>query len=112
MPASNAAYRARRKAAHRFWLHAIKTRCERCGDQRLHMLTIVDRATGKGLGLGASGWGVPEKVREDRMRNALVLCQACGHHYRRGLRDDTDHSTSTPEAVESAHVDHDPEVTG
>lgn len=75
-------YHQRRKAEHRAWLQSFKQRCARCDERRAHKLTILDPATGRGVGVSEGGWSMPTKRREEIAATAIVLCHSCGYRYR------------------------------
>lgn len=76
-------YVSRRKSEHRAWLRDFKRRCERCSEHRSHLLTVLDRATGRGLGMSEGGWSMPISRRDEIVQHAVVLCQRHGNLYRR-----------------------------
>ena len=80
-------YHHRRKAEHQAWLRGLKRRCARCSEHRAHRLTVLDKETGRGLGMSVGGWSTPKSRRDAIAERAIVLCFKHGYEYRRELRD-------------------------
>ena len=82
----NVSYHHRRKADHRAWLRSVKRQCERCSEHRSQVLTVLDRETGRTLGVSEGGWSMPITRRNELLERAIILCQRCGYRYRQEVQ--------------------------
>lgn len=78
-------YRNAQQDEHRRWLQAVKRACAHCGQTNYAALRIVDRETGKSVGITMKQWGMSRPRRDALMQGAVVLCATCQKSQRREM---------------------------